>query len=292
MALGQFPENQSPEIQFHKSPSTCLLLLTPSLLLSLSSSSTGSGQATFPLILLWRQNKTWSIKARCIKKKERKQRLSAYFPKKHCRIRGAGGQGDRGCPQACLEQYCTCPLCFLKAMERRTLPLLEAGMSPATHRLGPRGEKGEKARVRGKVPPLDFDSVQSGHSVVSNSLRPHGLHGPHASLSITTSQSLLRLMCIESVMPSNHLILWHPLLPPSIFPSISVFSNESVLLIREPKDWSFSFSISPSSEYSGLISFRMDWLDLAVQGTLESFFQHHNSKASTLQHSAFFIVQL
>ena len=101
-------------------------------------------------------------------------------------------------------------------------------------------------------------------------------------------------MSIESVMPSNHLILCHPvLLPPSIFPSIRVFSNESVLCIRWPKYWSFSFNISPSNEYSGLISFRMDWLDLlAVQGTLKSLLQHHSSKASILQHSAFFIVQL
>ena len=101
-------------------------------------------------------------------------------------------------------------------------------------------------------------------------------------------------MSIESVMPSNHLILCCPLfLPPSIFPSIRVFSNESVLHIRWPKYWSFSFSISPSNEYSGLISFRMDWLDLlAVQGTLKSLTQHHSSKASTLWCSAFFIVQL
>ena len=101
-------------------------------------------------------------------------------------------------------------------------------------------------------------------------------------------------MSIESVMPSNHLILCHPLLlPPSIFPSIGVFSNESGLLIMWPKYWSFSFSISPSKEYSGLISFRMDWLDLlAVQGTLKSLFQHHNLKASIFWHSAFFMVQL
>ena len=102
-----------------------------------------------------------------------------------------------------------------------------------------------------------------------------------ASLSITNSQSLLKLMPIESVMPSNHLILCRPLLPPSIFPSIRVFSNESVLYIRRPKYWSFSFNISPSNEYSGLISFRMDWLDLlAVQGTLKSLLQHHSSKVS------------
>ena len=114
-----------------------------------------------------------------------------------------------------------------------------------------------------------------------------------ASLSITNSQSLLKLMSIESVMPSNHLILCHPLLLPSIFPSIGVFANESTLCIRWPKYWSFSLSISPSNEYLGLISFRMDWLDLlAVQGTLKSFLQHHSSKASILQHSAFFILQL
>ena len=114
------------------------------------------------------------------------------------------------------------------------------------------------------------------------------------SLSITNSQSLLRLISIELVMPSNHLILCHPLLLlPSIFPSIRIFSNESVLCIRWPKYWSFSFSISPSNEYSRLISFRMDWLDLlAVQRTLKSLLQHHSSKASILQCSAFFIVQL
>ena len=112
-------------------------------------------------------------------------------------------------------------------------------------------------------------------------------------LSITNSQRLLKLMSVELVMPSNHLILYHPLLfLPSIFPSIGVFSNESVLHIRWPKYWSFSFSISPSNEYSGLISFRMDWLDLlAVQGTLKNLLQHHSSKASILQCSAFFIVQ-
>ena len=115
-----------------------------------------------------------------------------------------------------------------------------------------------------------------------------------ASLSITNSQSLLKLMSIESVMPSNQFILFHPLLIlPYIFPSIRVFSNESVLHSRWPKCWSFSFSISSSNEYSGLISFRMDWLYLlAVQGTLKSFLQHHSSKASILWHSAFFMVQL
>ena len=114
------------------------------------------------------------------------------------------------------------------------------------------------------------------------------------SLSIINSWSLLKLMSTESVMPSNHLILCHPLfLPPSIFPSIRVFSNQSVLHIRWPKYWSFSFNISPSNEPSGLISFRMDWLDLlAVQGALKTLLQHHSSKASILQHSDFLIIQL
>ena len=115
-----------------------------------------------------------------------------------------------------------------------------------------------------------------------------------ASLSNNNSQSLPKLMSIESVMPSNHLILCHPLLLlPSIFPSIRVFSNESALCIRWPKYWSFSSSISPSNEHPGLISFRIDWLDLlAVQGTLKSLLQHHSSKASILRCSAFFVVQL
>ena len=115
-----------------------------------------------------------------------------------------------------------------------------------------------------------------------------------ASLSITNSQSLPKLMSVESVMPSNHLILCRPLLLlPSIFPRIRGFSNESALRIRWPKYWSFSFNISPSNEHLGLISFRIDWLDLlAVQGTLKSLLQHHSSKASTLCCSAFFIVQL
>ena len=113
-----------------------------------------------------------------------------------------------------------------------------------------------------------------------------------ASLSITNSGSLLKLMSIQSVMPSNYLIFCRPLLPPSIFPSIRVFSNELALHIRWPEYWSFSFSISPSNEYSGLISFRIDWLDLlAIQGTLKSLLQHHSSKASILQCSAFFTVQ-
>ena len=114
------------------------------------------------------------------------------------------------------------------------------------------------------------------------------------SLSPSISQSLLKVMSIELVMPSNHLILCHPFfLLPSIFPSIRVFSNELVLCIRWAKYWNFNFSISPSSEYSGLISFRVDWTDLiAVQRTLKSLLQHHNSKASILWHSSFFIVQL
>ena len=121
-----------------------------------------------------------------------------------------------------------------------------------------------------------------------------GTAARQASLSITNSRSLLKLMSIESVMPSDHLILCRPLLLlPSIFPSIRVFSSESVLHIRWPKYWNFSFNISSSNEYSGLISFRMDWLDLlALHGTLKSFLQHHSSKASILWHSAFFILQL
>ena len=133
-------------------------------------------------------------------------------------------------------------------------------------------------------------------SVVFDSLRPHEpQYTRHqVSLSITVSWSLLKLISTELVMPSNHLILCRPLLLlPSIFPSIRVFSNESVLHIRWPKYWSFSFSINLSNEYSGLISFRIDWFDLlAVQGTLKSLFQHHRSKPSILWCSAFFIFQL
>ena len=135
--------------------------------------------------------------------------------------------------------------------------------------------------------------VQFSRSVVSNSVTPWTA-AHQASLFITNSQSLPKFMSIESVIPSNHLILCHPLLLlPSIFPSIRVFSDESVLHIRWPKYWSFSFNINPFSEHPGLISFRMDWFDLlAVQGTLKSLLQHHNSKVSILQHSAFFTVQL
>ena len=137
-------------------------------------------------------------------------------------------------------------------------------------------------------------SVQFSCLVMSDSLWHHGLQQFQASLSITHSWSLFKLMSIESVMPSNHLIFCRPfLLLPSIFASIRVFSDESVLHIRWPKCWNFSFNISPSNEHPGLISFRIDWLDLlTVQGTLKSLFQHHSSKASILQHSAFFIVQL
>ena len=128
---------------------------------------------------------------------------------------------------------------------------------------------------------------------MSDSLRPHE-PARQASLSITNPQSPPKTMSIESVMPSSHLILCRPLfLLPSIFPSIKVFSNESALHIRWPKYWSFSFNIGPSNEQPGLISFRMDWLDLlAVQGTLKSLLQHHSSKASILRRSAFFTVQL
>ena len=131
------------------------------------------------------------------------------------------------------------------------------------------------------------DNSISSVAQLCSTLRPHGLQD---SLSITSSRSLLKLMSIESVMPSSHLILCHPLLLlPLIPPSIRVFSNESTLRMRWPKYWSFSFSISPSNEHPGLISFRMDWLDLlAAEGTLKSLLQHHSSKASILQRSAFF----
>ena len=137
-----------------------------------------------------------------------------------------------------------------------------------------------------------FSSVQSLSHVPQFATLWTTAH--QASMSVTNSWNLPKLMSIESVMPSNHLILCHLLLlQPSIFPSIRVFSNESVFHIRRSKYWSFSFNISHSNEYSGLISFRMDWLDLLeVQGTLKSLLQHHSSKASILQHSAFFIVQL
>ena len=138
-----------------------------------------------------------------------------------------------------------------------------------------------------------FSSVHFSCLGMSHSLQPHGLQHARPP-SITNSWSLLKLMSIVSVMPSNHLIFCSLLLlPSSIFPSTRVFSNESVLHIRWPKYWSFSFNISPSNEYSGLISFRMYWLGLlAVQGTLKSLLQHHSSKASILWRSAFFMVQL
>ena len=136
-------------------------------------------------------------------------------------------------------------------------------------------------------------SLQFNHSVVSDFVTPWTA-ARQASLSMDNSQSPPKLTSIESVMPSNYLILCHLLLlPPSIFPSIRVFSNESALRMRWPKYWSFSFSICPSNEHPGLITFRMDWLELlAVQGALKSLLQHHSSKASILQCSAFFIVQL
>ena len=137
---------------------------------------------------------------------------------------------------------------------------------------------------------VQFSSVQALSHVQLFAARWTAEH--QASLSIINSWSFLKLMSIESVMPSNHFILCHPILLPSIFPSIRVVLNKSVLCIKWPKYWSFSFSISPSNEYSGPISFRMDWLDLlAVQGTLKSLLQHHSSK-EILQCSAFFIVQL
>ena len=144
-----------------------------------------------------------------------------------------------------------------------------------------------------------FNSVQFSRSVMSDSLRPHESQHTRPPLSITNCRSLPKLVSIESVMPFNHLILCRPLLLlPSIFPRIRVFSNESVLRIRWPKYWGFSFNICPSNGHSGLISFRMNWLDLlgtlleSLQGTLKSLLQHHSSKASILRHSAFFIAQL
>ena len=151
---------------------------------------------------------------------------------------------------------------------------------------------GWRAKKAGIYVKAQFSSVQSLRPVLL-SVTPWAA-ARQASLSITNSQSLLKLISIESVMPSNHLILSRPLLlSPTIFPSSRVFSNESALRIRWPKYWSFSFSISPSNEHPGLISFRMDWLDLlTVQRTLKSLLQHHSSKASMLQCSAFFIGQL
>ena len=151
---------------------------------------------------------------------------------------------------------------------------------------------GETAKYLVASTLVQFSSVQSLSRVQLFSTPWIAAH--RASLSITHSRSSLKLMSIESVMPFSHLILCHPLfLLPPIPPSIRVFSGESALHIRLPKYWSFSFSISPSNEHPGLISFRMDWLDLlAVQGTLKSLLQHHSSKASVLRRSAFFTVQL
>ena len=136
------------------------------------------------------------------------------------------------------------------------------------------------------------DSVQFSCSVVSDSLQPR--EPQHARPPSPSPTPLVHPLSIKSVMPSNHLILYHPLLLlPSVFPTIKVFANESTLCMRWPNYWSFSFNSSPSNEHPGLISFRMDWLDLlAVQGSLESLFQYHSSEASVLWHSAFFIVQL
>ena len=159
----------------------------------------------------------------------------------------------------------------------------ESGLGSTTH-----ARPGSSPSSRGQL-----SAIQFTHSVMSNCMTPWTA-ACQASLSITNSWSLLTLMPIELVMPSSHLMLCRALLlPPSIFPSIRAFSSESVLHIRWPKYWSFSFSISPSSEYSGLISPRKDWLDLlAVQGTLKSLLQHRSSKASILRRSAFFTVQL
>ena len=158
------------------------------------------------------------------------------------------------------------------------------------------GKKDSKSEMKEEVI-RSTQQKQNGSSVQFSRVQLFGTSwtaARRASLSITNSQNLLKLMSIESVMPSNHLILCRPfLLLPSIFLSIRIFLNESVLHIRQPKYWSFSFNISPSSEYSGLISFRMDWLDLlVVQGTVKSLLQHHSSKTSVFLCSAFFIVQL
>ena len=167
------------------------------------------------------------------------------------------------------------------ASDRRHLPLV--------HHQGFWAFKSTRYRVSPCGPQLVFSSVaQSCPTLVTP-----WTAACQASLSITNSRSLLKLTSIESVMPSNHLILCRPLHPPSIFPSIRVFPDESALHIRWPKYWSFSFNISPSNEHSGLTSLRMDWLDLlAVQGTLKSLPQHHSSKPSVLRHSAFFMVPL
>ena len=173
-------------------------------------------------------------------------------------------------------------------------PCCKTDLTPIHYNYSEAGISGLYTPSEQKVSHDPYASVQFSHSVVSDSLRPHEFTARQASLSITNSRSTLKLMSIELVMPSSHLILCHPLLLlPPIPPSIRVISNKSTLRMRWQKYWSFSFSISPSKEIPGLISFRMDWLDLlAVQGTLKSFLQHHSSKASILQRSAFYTVQL
>ena len=197
------------------------------------------------------------------------------------------------------DQGCKCPILAKQAVDIE--PFLQL-VPPSTKFLLPKGyrhlEQWTKATLwedwstQVQVLLGKFSSAQSLSHVWLFATPWTAAH--QASLSIASSRSLRKLMSIESVMPSNHLILCRPLLLlPSIFPSISVFSNESALCNRWQKYWSFSFNISPCNEYSGLISFRMDWLDLlAVQGTLKNLLQHHSSKASILWCSAFFIVQL
>ena len=178
------------------------------------------------------------------------------------------GHWDRGHCNPCRSPICGCVpdslALFLTSWERRVQPL-------ATWEQLRASADGQHSELGSYIPctssrPRSCSSVQFNHSVVSNSLRPPWTAAHQASLSITNSWSLLKLMSIQSVMSSNHLILCHPLILPSILPSIRVFSNESVLRIRWPKYWSFSFSINPSNEYLGLISFRMDWFDLLASG--------------------------
>ena len=176
---------------------------------------------------------------------------------------------------------------------RSVPPPISANRSPCGQRSTDVYVHGTFCDTQGKRQTITLAS-QFSHSIMYWLLVTPWTAAHKASLSITISQSLFKLMPIESVMPSNHLVLCHPLLLlPSILPSIRAFSNESALCIRWPKYWSFSFNISPSSEHPGLISFRMDWVDLlAVQGTLKSLLQHHSSKALILRCSAFFTVQL
>ena len=189
----------------------------------------------------------------------------------------------------CVENHLPGDTC--NSLRRSSWSLAPAGGSPLAFGNGVFSLVIRFSRIGGCPSQSLLISVQFSRSVVSNSLRPHEL-ARQASLSITNSGSPPKPMSIESVMPSNHLIFYCPLLLlPSIFPSIRVFSDESIFRIRWPKYWSFSFNISPSNE--GLISFRIDWLDLlAVQGTLKSLLQHHSSEASILWRSAFFTVQL